>query len=89
MDGGSASALPDSLLLHERAPPRTRLPIVTTLLSQSVHKQRPDISFRTGPSDDTDPIAEEACFDDGGQRWWRGGRARRPLPEAGGRDRRT
>src|SRR3954447_16213959 len=53
--GGSASAFPDSLPPDERAPPRTRLRVVTTLLQESGHRTRPEISFRTRLSGNTEP----------------------------------
>ena len=45
--------------VRERAPSKTRLPIMTTLLPESGHTARPEISFRTRLSGDTGPAAEE------------------------------
>jgi hypothetical protein len=46
MERGIGLGVPDSLS-DERAPPRTRLPVLTTLLLESGHTARPMISFRT------------------------------------------
>src|SRR5690242_4061051 len=53
--------LDDSLsrLCHERAPPRTRLPITKTLLPQPGSVDRSKSTFRTQPSGDTRPTANK------------------------------
>ena len=56
-----ALRLPDSRLSDERAPPRTRLPIVTILLQESATRQGTEISFRTRLGGNTAP-AEEVLF---------------------------